>query len=88
MAEPERVNLIANHPWAGHSGEVIERDGGTVRVRLDNGMEVMAWQPDWKGQGGTLAKTPHPDPVHDGTHFYGDGCPEHPAEDWPESGGR
>lgn len=41
----DRVALTGNHPWVGHSGEVIERQEMTavVIVRLDDGYEVQAW---------------------------------------------
>jgi hypothetical protein len=43
-----RVLLRGDHPWQGYSGEIIENpvvvDGSpAMRVRLDNGQEVIAW---------------------------------------------
>lgn len=41
----ERVLIVGNHPWAGHSGEIVEH-GKTflgkplIHVQLDNGMKA------------------------------------------------
>jgi hypothetical protein len=45
----ERVALIGNHPWNGFSGEVIKVPdmAGRVTVRLENGVESMAWPRQW-----------------------------------------
>jgi hypothetical protein len=45
-----RVLLCGQHPWVGHTGEVIERQEmtGVIVVRLDDGIEAQAWPRQYK----------------------------------------
>jgi hypothetical protein len=45
VAIGDRVYLRGAHPWVGYSGEVIDKQemSGVITVRLDNGVESMAW---------------------------------------------
>ena len=47
----KRVVMTGDHPWRGEAGEVLDIarfDGAAVRVRLDNGQEVFAFEGQWR----------------------------------------
>lgn len=38
----------AGHPWAGHSGVIVDVNGnGNIQVRLDAGPTVYVWVDQW-----------------------------------------
>lgn len=48
---PTRVLLRGDHPWSGHTGEVLGdtsvMNTNALKVRLDNGQEVLAFDDQW-----------------------------------------